>query len=124
MPFSLRILSVLYVFIVVAAVWRFVDANSIEVFTVGVLPVLYGIWRVESWTLIVLRIYLACQTLGVVALGAAAVIAYQITPEDVKVVFEGHNIPMLPLVVAIIGLLSFQWWVAFSAQNIKYFKQQ
>ncbi|MBM7073241.1 hypothetical protein JQC92_14590 [Shewanella sp. 202IG2-18] len=124
MPLSLRILSIFYVLIVIAAVWRFVDANSLEMFTVGVLPVLYGVWRVESWTLIVLRVYLACQTLGVVALGATAVIAYQITPEDVKVVFEGHTIPMLPLVVAIIGFLSFQWWVAFSVKNIKYFKQQ
>ena len=31
-----------------------------------------------------------------------------------KVVIEGHNIPMLPLVLSIIALLLVQYWIAFS----------
>jgi len=30
------------------------------------------------------------------------------------VVVEGHNIPMLPLVLSIIALLLVQYWIAFS----------
>ena len=124
MPFSLRLLSFFYVLVIVAAVWRFIDTNSLEVFTLGVLPVLYGIWKVQPWTLIVLRIYLACQTLGLAALGMTAIIAYQLTPQDVTVIFKGHQIPMLPLVATTIGLLAFQWWVAFNHSSKNYFKNK
>ena len=124
MPFSLRLLSFFYVLVVIIAAWRFVDTHSLEVFTLGVLPVLYGIWKVKSWTLIVLRIYLACQTLGLAALGMTAIIAYQLTPQDVVVMFKGHQIPMLPLVVTTLGLLVFQWWVAFNPNCNSFFENK
>ncbi len=122
MPTSLRLLSCFYILLLIIAVWRFVDTNSLEVFTLGVLPVLYGIWKVKPWTLIALRAYLVCQTLAFSALAVTAIIAYVLTPQDVKVVFKGQNIPMFPLILGICGLLAFQWWAAFNNKNISFFK--
>ncbi|MGB0892873.1 MAG: hypothetical protein ACPGUD_00570 [Parashewanella sp.] len=120
-PITLRFLSVLYILVIAAAIWRFIETKELEMFTIGVLPVLYGLWTRQSWTLIVLRIYLAIQILGVSALGMTGVIAWFISPQDVTVVFKGITIPMLPLVLVIIGLVVFQVWIAFSASSKQYF---
>ncbi len=81
---------------------------------------LAGIIMRAPWSSLVLKIYLGMQTLGCSALGITAIIAYRITPEDVKVVFAGHNIPMQPLVISVISLLLVQYWVAFSKVTYHY----
>ncbi len=120
-PALLRVLMVLYIVVALIAVWRFIEVLEIDLFTLGAGPVVYGIWHQKPWTLIVMRVYLAVQTLAFSALGVTAVIAYQLTPEDVIVTFKGMTIPMLPLVLSIILLLVFQFFVAFKPQTKNYF---
>nr|WP_238560543.1 hypothetical protein [Shewanella oneidensis] len=114
MPKRLILLIALYTLFAIVALLRAVATASFDLFTLGVLPVLVGILTQAPWSSLVLKIYLGLQTLGLSALGITAIIAYQITPQDVKVVIEGHNIPMLPLVLSIIALLLVQYWIAFS----------
>ncbi|MGS0727873.1 hypothetical protein ACVBKF_16885, partial [Shewanella sp. 0m-11] len=85
-------------------------------------PVLYGLIMRQFWAGVVLKIYLAIQTVALLALATAAVIAYQITPEDVKVVYNGQNIPIIGIVIAAIIAMTFQYWVAFSAKTRQYLK--
>ncbi|MDH1625004.1 hypothetical protein FJD32_020285 [Shewanella sp. LC6] len=114
MPKRLILLITLYTLFAIVALLRAVATTSFDLFTLGVLPVLFGILTQAPWSSLVLKIYIGLQTLGLSALGVTAIIAYQITPQDVKVVVEGHNIPMLPLVLSIIALLLVQYWIAFS----------
>ncbi|WP_133405653.1 hypothetical protein [Parashewanella tropica] len=120
---SLKVLTALYILVLLAAIWRFLDTSRLELFTLGVIPVLYGIFKDKAWTLICLRVYLAIQILGVSALAMTAIIAYQITPQDVAVNFKGMNIPLLPLSISVVLLLIFQLWVAFSKENRQYFSR-
>ena len=114
MPKRLILLITLYTLFAIVALLRAVATGSFDLFSLGVLPVLFGILTQAPWSSLVLKIYIGLQTLGLSALGVTAIIAYQITPQDVKVVIEGHNIPMLPLVISIISLLMIQYWIAFS----------
>lgn len=114
MPKRLILLIALYTLFAIIALLRAVATGSFDLFSLGVLPVLFGILTQAPWSSLVLKIYIGLQTLGLSALGVTAIIAYQITPQDVKVVIEGHNIPMLPLVISIISLLMIQYWIAFS----------
>lgn len=120
MPKRLILLVVLYCLISIAALWRAIATQSFDLFTLGVLPVLAGIIMRAPWSSLVLKIYLGMQTLGFSALGITAIIAYRITPEDVNVVFAGHNIPMLPLTIGIMSLLLVQYWIAFSKVTYHY----
>lgn len=114
MPKRLILLIALYTLFAIIALLRAVATGSFDLFSLGVLPVLFGILTQAPWSSLVLKIYIGLQTLGLSALGVTAIIAYQITPQDVKVVIEGHNIPMPPLVISIISLLMIQYWIAFS----------
>lgn len=116
----LILLIILYVIFSAAAIWRAVQSQSLDLFTLGVIPVLVGILVRAPWASVVLKIYVALETLGLCALAITAIIAYQLTPEDVKVIVNGHNIPILPLVSSIILLLAFQYWVAFSHSTAQY----
>lgn len=120
MPKRLILLVALYCLISIAALWRAIATQSFDLFTLGVLPVLAGIIMRAPWSSLVLKIYLGMQTLGFSALGITAIIAYRITPEDVKVVFAGQNIPIQPLVISVISLLLVQYWVAFSKVTYHY----
>ncbi|RJY17869.1 hypothetical protein D5R81_07350 [Parashewanella spongiae] len=122
MPALLRVLMMMYIMVVLIAVWRFFEVQEVDLFTLGAAPVIFGIWHQKPWTLIVMRVYLAIQTLAFSALGVTAIIAYQLTPEDVVVTFKGVTIPMLPLVLSIILLLGFQIFVAFTKQTKHYLK--
>ncbi|QYJ79255.1 hypothetical protein [Shewanella acanthi] len=123
MPKRLLLLILLYTLFAIVALWRAVATASFDLFTLGVLPVLAGIMMRAPWASVVLKVYLALQTLGFTALGITAIIAYRVTPEDVKVILAGHNIPMLPLVASIILLLLIQYWIAFSKVSHRYLRQ-
>lgn len=114
----------LYVVLSIAAFWRAVEIASLDLFSLGVVPVLIGILIRAPWSAVVLKIYVILQTLGLSALGVTAILAYQITPEDVKVVISGNEIPMLPLVCCIIALVVFQFSVAFSSRTKSYLSKQ
>lgn len=120
---SLILLIVLYVIFSIAAVWRAIDIGTIDVFTLGVVPVLIGMLIRAPWSNAVLKVYVALQALGFSALGVTAILAYQITPEDVRVVIAGEELPMLPLILSIIALLVFQFSVAFSSKTKRYLNQ-
>ena len=121
-PFSLILLISLYVLFAIAALLRVTLTQSFDLFSLGVFPVLFGLIRRLPWAAIALKIYIAIETLGLAALGITAIIAYQVTPDDVKVVFQGHQIPMLPLVSCIMILLAFQYWVAFKPSTRAYLR--
>ncbi|MCL1050100.1 hypothetical protein L2755_10740 [Shewanella abyssi] len=120
----LAILMFFYVLLAFAALWRTATTQSFDLFTLGVFPVLYGLVQRRFWAGVVLKIYLAIQTVALLALATAAVIAYQITPEDVKVVFQGRNIPISAIVITAFIAMSFQYWVAFSQKTKHYLKQE
>ncbi|RLV58152.1 hypothetical protein D5018_18830 [Parashewanella curva] len=120
---SLKILSFMYCLVAIIGVWRIFDAGVIELFTFGVLPILYGVFTHKSWTLILLKIYLAIQLIGICGFSIVGFIAYQINPDDVVITFKGINIPLIPLSISVVILLVFQFWVAFSKENRRYFSR-
>ncbi|WOT04765.1 hypothetical protein [Shewanella youngdeokensis] len=122
-PPTLAVLIALYLLFAFAALWRTASALEFDLLTLGVFPVLYGLIKRCSWAGVVLKIYLAIQTVALMALATAAVIAYQITPEDVKVVFQGRNIPISAITFTAIVVMLFQYWVAFSQQTKNYLQQ-
>ena len=119
-PVPLLLLIVAYFFVAVFAIIRSINIHSIDLFTLGVIPVIAGLLFRTTWASIVFKLYLAIQTLGFVAFGITAIVAYQVTPEDVKVVFNEHIIPMQYLVPTILFALIFQYWVAFSSKTKRY----
>ncbi|GGI87490.1 hypothetical protein [Shewanella gelidii] len=117
LPIQLGILMLVYLVFAVVAIWRALHGGGIDLFTFGVVPVFIGIAIRAPWAAIIFKLYVLLQTLGFAALAVTAILAYQITPEDVKVVIDGINIPMPWVVSGIIVLLGFQYWVAFSAST-------
>lgn len=120
----LAILMFIYTLLAVAALWRTVSTQAFDLLTLGVFPVLYGLFMRRFWAGVVLKIYLAIQTVALLALATAAIIAYQITPEDVKVIVNGQNIPIGAIVVAALIAMTFQFWVAFSSKTRHYLKPE
>ncbi len=120
MPKRLMLLITFYTLLAIAVLWRTAMTGAIDLFTLGVLPVLVGLLIRAPWSSLVLKICLGLQTLGFSAFGITAFLAYRITPQDVKVVIAGQNIPMLPLVLSILVLLSLQFWIAFSGKTCGY----
>lgn len=118
--FAMLLLICLYLVTSVIAVWRTLATQSLDLFTIGVIPVVIGLLLRAEWAGLLLKIYIAIQTIAFSALGMTAVIAYQITPEEVKVVFKGQQIS-IPLIVVVVSLLLlFQWWVALSKSTKAY----
>ena len=111
---SILLLITLYIVIAILAGWRALESQTVDLFTLGVIPVLIGLIARTAWVSLVLKIYIGIQTLGFMALGATAIIAYQITPEDVKVIVRGQELPIWAIALVVIILLSFQWYMAFS----------
>ncbi|ACA88604.1 hypothetical protein [Shewanella woodyi] len=117
---ALSIIMFLYAVLAAVATWRAINIQVIDLFSFGVIPVLIGLALRTSWAGIAFKVYLAIQTLGLTALAGTAIIAYQVSPEDVKVVFNNHEIPV-PLIAITAGLLlAFQFWVAFSTSTKGY----
>ncbi len=116
----LAILMFIYGLVAIAALWRTFTTLNFDLLTLGVFPVLYGLITRQFWAAVVLKIYLAIQTVALLALATAAVIAYQITPEDVKVIYQGQNIPISTIVVTAIIIMGFQYWIAFSQKTKRY----
>lgn len=117
---ALSLIMILYAVLAVVATWRAINIQVIDLFSFGVVPVLFGLLLRTSWAGIAFKVYLAIQTLGLTAFAGTTIIAYQISPEDVKVVFSNVEIPV-PLIAAIASLtLAFQFWVAFSQSTKRY----
>ena len=113
-PLRFSLLVSLYAIFCGIALWRAVTFQAFDLLTIGVFPVLAGLLLKTPWAKVVLITYVALQTLGFLAMSSTAVIAYLITPEDVKIEFMGYNIPIVPLAFSVLGLIVFQWWVALS----------
>ncbi|WP_144212626.1 hypothetical protein [Shewanella donghaensis] len=122
-PLRLTLLIIFYVLLLILALWRSYSIQSIDLFTIGVIPVLFGLVKRTQWASIALKVYLAIQTLAALALSTTAVIAYQLTPEDVKVEYNGMTIPIPAIAICILMVLSFQYWVAFCKKTADYLKQ-
>lgn len=117
---ALSLIMILYAVLATIATWRAINIQVIDLFSFGVIPVLFGLLLRTSWAGIVFKVYLAIQTLGLTAFAGTTIIAYQISPQDVKVVFNNVEIPV-PLIAAIASLtLVFQFWVAFSTSTKTY----
>lgn len=111
---ALSIIMLLYAMLAIVALWRAVSIQAIDLFSLGVIPVLLGLAMRTSWAGIAFKVYLFIQTLGLAALAGTAIIAYQITPDEVKVVLNNQEIPVPLIAVSGLLLLAFQFWVAFS----------
>ncbi|WP_299491341.1 hypothetical protein [uncultured Shewanella sp.] len=119
-PLPLLLLLTLYLIVAIFAIIRSINIQAVDLFTLGVIPVIVGLVLRTPWASIIFKLYLAIQTLGFIAFGITALVAYQVTPEDVKVIFNDRLIPMQYLIPAIFCALTFQYWVAFSRQTKKY----
>lgn len=119
-PLPLMLLFILYGLVAIFAIVRSINIHAVDLFTLGVIPVMAGLIIRSPWAGIVFKLYLVLQTLGFAAFGMTALIAYQLTPEDVKVIFNGHNIPMPYLIPTVCIALIFQYWIAFSRTTKNY----
>jgi len=117
---SLSIIMLLYAILAIVALWRAVSIQAIDLFSLGVIPVLLGLAMRTSWAGIAFKVYLFIQALGLAALAGTAIIAYQITPDEVKVVLNNQEIPVPLIAVSGLLLLAFQFWVAFSKTTKAY----
>ncbi|MCL1068616.1 hypothetical protein L2735_17740 [Shewanella olleyana] len=122
-PRRLIILMTFYFLLSILALLRSYSIQGIDLFTIGVIPVLFGLVKRTQWAGMVFKIYLGIQTLAALALTTTAIIAYQITPEDVKVEFNGINLPIPAIAMIIVMVLGFQYWVAFSQKTKNYLQQ-
>lgn len=123
-PLALSILMGLYTLLAAIALYRAISIQAIDLFSLGVLPVLVGFALRAQWAGIIFKIYLAIQTLGLSALAGTAIIAYQISPEDVKVVIDGRDISIPLIAVTGVLLLSFQIYVAFAKSTKLYLQEK
>ncbi|WP_076412072.1 hypothetical protein [Shewanella sp. UCD-KL12] len=123
-PIALLILMILYSVLACIALFRAVSIQSVDLFSLGVIPVLIGLALRANWASIIFKVYLAIQTLGLSALAGTAIIAYQISPEDVKVVIDGHDIPVPAIAALAVLLLSFQIYVALSNKTKHYLRSR
>ncbi|MEO3682958.1 MULTISPECIES: hypothetical protein [Shewanella] len=124
MPVRVMILISLYVVLTLVAIWRAITFEAFDLLTLGVIPVFIGLLIRAPWTKVLLLSYVALQSLGLVAMTTTALIAYQITPEDVKLVFRGYNIPLIPLWLLLLSVVVFQWWVGLSNATRDYLAQK
>ena len=123
-PLGLSILMFLYFALALVALFRAVNTQAVDLFSLGVIPVLIGLVLRTNWARIVFKVYLGIQTLGLSALGGTAIIAYQISPQDVKVILDGHDIPV-PLIAIIASLLlSFQIYIALAKSTKTYLQTE
>lgn len=119
-PLGLSILMLLYFALAVVALFRAVNTQAVDLFSLGVIPVLIGLILRTNWASIVFNVYLAVQTLGLSALAGTAIIAYQISPQDVKVILDGHDIPVPLIAIIATLLLSFQIYLALAKSTKAY----
>ncbi|MCL1124821.1 hypothetical protein [Shewanella surugensis] len=119
-PFLLMLLFILYFLVAILSIIRSINIHAVDLFTLGVIPVLAGLILRTPWASIIFKLYLVIQTLGFAAFGITALIAYQLTPEDVKVVLNNHTIPMQYLIPTVCMTLIFQYWVALSRKTREY----
>ena len=123
-PLALSILMFLYIILASVALFRAISIQSVDLFSLGVIPVLVGLILRSRWASIIFKVYLAIQTLGLSALGGTAIIAYQISPQDVKVIIDGHNIPVAAVAAIAIVLLTFQIYVALAGSTKQYLQAE
>ncbi len=121
-PFGLSLLMFLYSVLAIVALFRAVNTQAVDLFSLGVIPVLIGLILRTHWANIVFKIYLCIQTLGLSTFGITAIIAFQISPEDVKVIIYGHDIPVPAIALIAIILLLFQIYLAL-AKSTKIYLQ-
>lgn len=114
MPIRIRLLISLYAVVCVIAIWRTTTFQSFDLLTLGLIPALIGLVKRAAWTKVLLLSYASLQTIGLAAITTTAIIAYKITPDDVKLVFLGYNIPLIPLWILLLSIVVFQWWVGLS----------
>lgn len=119
-PLPLCLLFCLYLVLALLSITRAIITGSLDMFTLGVLPVLVGLVLKTTWALWAVRIYTAIQTLGCAALGVTAILASHISPEDTRLFFAGAEIPLWLVAATLFVLLSFQWWVAFLPSTRRY----
>ncbi|UCX03483.1 hypothetical protein [Shewanella glacialimarina] len=119
-PLGIILLTALYSLFTIIALWRATQYATFDILTLGVLPVLVGLLIRAKWAKIVLFFHLGLQTLVLIAMGATALIAYQITPEDVKIEFNGQIIPIWIVASAAISLVTLQWWAALNHKARQY----
>ncbi|WP_041419567.1 hypothetical protein [Shewanella violacea] len=123
-PLGLSFLMLLYFILAIIALFRAINTQAVDLFSLGVIPVLIGLVLRTNWANIVFKVYLGIQTLGLSAFGGTAIIAYQISPQDVKVILDGHDIPVPLIAIVALVLLSFQIYLALAKSTKTYLQAE
>ncbi|UJF22691.1 hypothetical protein [Shewanella sp. OMA3-2] len=119
-PLGIILLIALYTLFTLIALWRATQHAAFDILTLGVLPVLVGLLMQAKWAKIVLFFHLGLQTLVLIAMGTTALIAFQITPEDVIIEFNGQIIPIWMVTCTATSLITLQWWAALNHKVRQY----
>ncbi|WP_394130243.1 hypothetical protein [Shewanella maritima] len=124
MPVRMSFIFVLYTVLAIITLWRTATFSAYDLLSIAVFPVIIGLWIKAQWARVVWFMFIIIQSIGLIAMSVVALIAYQITPEDVKLTFMGINIPVIPFGFTLLALIIFQWWVALSAVAKKYLQTE
>jgi hypothetical protein len=120
-PMPLLLLMALYTLFAIAAIVRAYATHTVDMFSLGVIPVLLGLVLRASWASLVLKIYIGLETLGLSALGVVAIIAHYVSPELIaNLQFMGHAISIPWVAVLSLCLITAQLWVAFHPSTRAY----
>ncbi|CAM4067151.1 hypothetical protein SHDE107825_02440 [Shewanella denitrificans] len=117
----LLLLMALYTLFAIAAIIRAFTTQTVDMFSLGVIPVLIGlIWR-ASWASLVLKIYIGLETLGLSALGIVAIVAHYVSPETIENVrFMDLPISIPWVALMCVCLIAAQIWIALHPSTLAY----
>ncbi|QDF65946.1 hypothetical protein FJQ87_03990 [Shewanella sp. SNU WT4] len=121
-PWPIASLTICYLLAATLGMTYAITSANLNLFSLGMIPVLVGIYLRADWGLLLLRLYIAIQALAIMALATTAVIAWQINPKEVVVQWNGIVIPIGLVIASAIISQVLQWQVAFSASTRNFFK--
>lgn len=120
-PLLLGLLMCLYGVLASLAIWRTFATSSMDIFSLGVIPVLLGLIYRASWASLVLKIYIGLETLGLSALGIVALVIYKVTPKEIEnLSFMGHKLSISYIAIVSVSLIALQVWIALHPSTKAY----
>jgi hypothetical protein len=120
-PMPLLLLMALYTLFAIAALVRAYVTQTVDMFSLGVIPVLIGLVLRAAWASLVLKIYIGLEALGLSALGIVAIVAHYVSPKTIENVrFMDLPISIPWIAVLCLCLIVAQLWVALHPSTRAY----
>jgi hypothetical protein len=117
----LLLLMALYSLFAIAAIIRAYATQTVDMFSLGVIPVLIGLICRAPWASLVLKIYIGLETLGLSALGIIAIVAHYVSPDLIaNLQFMNHPISIPWIAILSLFLIAAQLWVALHPSTRAY----